>query len=220
MPDWPKYVREHLGSLRLDRAEAEDVAGKLAGHLEECFEELRVKGVGAEEAFRQTCALAGDWQELRRRIVSSKQEGSMHDRMKQIWIPSLATLVSSWGALALLIWAEVITHRGVSRGVILYLPWLLLSPVIGVAGAFLSRRAGGTGWRVYLAGTFPALAAAIVFLLVLPLAFASGIDPKAVPGFTFAALTPVVAGSVILPGIALWVGVELYGRLRSQRQNR
>ena len=133
----------------------------------------------------------------------------MHGRVRQIWIPSLVTLVSSWGVLALLIWATVITHRDEPRGVILYVPWLLLLPVIGEAGAHLSRRAGGAGWRVYLAGTFPALAAAIVFLIVLPFAFASGIDPSAVPGFTFAALASMVSTSVILPGILLCLGVAL-----------
>lgn len=220
MPDWRAYVWEHLGPLGEVQAEREQIANELAAHLEECYEELRAKGVGAEEAFLRTRTQAGDWEELGHRIVSAKQEGSMHDRVRQIWVPSLAALGSSWGALALLIWAEVISHPGKLHGVMLYEPWLLLLPAIGAVGGYLCRRAGGTGWRVYLAGMFPALAGAIVFLLVLPFAFAWGIDPKAVPGFTFAALAPMVANSVILPGIALWVGVELQNRFRLRRQNR
>jgi hypothetical protein len=201
MPDWRAYVRDRLGSLRCAQAEKEEIATELAGHLEERYAVLRTEGMSEEEAFARTCALAGNWEELRQGIVLARQEGNVHKRVRQIWIPGLVTLVSSWGVLALLIWATVITHRGEP------LPWLLLLPVIGAAGAYLSRRAGGAGWRVYLAGTFPALAAAIVFLIVLPFAFASGIDPSAVPGFTFAALASTVATSVILPGILLCLGV-------------
>jgi cytochrome bd-type quinol oxidase subunit 2 len=216
MADWCAYVRERLGSLRCAQAEKEEIAAELAGHLEERYAVLRTEGMSEEEAFARTCALAGNWEELRQGIVLARQEGNMHRRVRQIWVPSLVTLVSSWGVLALLIWATVITNRDEPRGVILYVPWLLLLPVIGAAGAHLSRRAGGAGWRVYLAGIFPALAAAIVFMVVLPFAFASGIDPKAVPGFTLAALAPAVGVSVILPGILLCTGVALQS-LRKMR---
>jgi hypothetical protein len=215
MPDWRTYVKDHLSSLRLSRAETEDVTVELAEHLEEFYEALLAKGLSDEEAFSRTCVQAGNWKKLQRGVISAKEEGAMIDRVMQIWLPSLATLVSSWGVLALFIWTEVITHRE-PRGVVLFMPWLLLLPAIGAAGGYLCRRAGGTGWRVYLAGTFPALAGAIVFLVVLPFAFAWGIDAKAVPGFTFTAVAPAVANSVILPGLALYAGVVLQG-LRKEK---
>ena len=220
MPDWRFYVRDHLGSLCLPQTAEEEVVGELAGHLEELYAALRAEGVPEEKAVSQTCARAGNWEELRRGIVLARQEESMQDRVRQIWVPSLVTLVSSWGALALLIWAAVTTHPSDPRGVILYLPWLLLLPVIGAVGGYLSRRARGTGWRVYLAGTFPALAAAIVFLLTIPSAFAFGINPKAVPGFRFAEVAAAAINWVILPGIALCMGVALQGLRKMQGANR
>jgi hypothetical protein len=165
-----------------------------------------------EDAFLQTCARAGNWKELRRELFLAKREGTMDERVKQIWIPSLVTLLSAWVALALLIWAgtqPVILHPGRARSVISYIPWLLGLPLIGAAGGYLSRRAHGTGWRAYLAGTFPALAIAAIFLLTFPFAFVT--DPQVVPEFKLSALAAMTLSWVILPGIALCIGVALQG---------
>jgi hypothetical protein len=122
------------------------------------------------------------------------------------------------GCLALLIWAgtqPVISHPGESRSVILYIPWLLGLPVIGAAGGYLSRRAHGTGWRAYLAGTFPALAIAVIFFVTFP--FALVIDPQVVPEFKLSALATMTLSWVILPGIALCMGVALQGLRKTHR---
>jgi len=102
MPDWHAHVRDHLGSLCRAQAEEEEVTDELAGHLEECYVALRANGIPEEEAFAQTCARAGKWEELRRGIVSAKQEGTMSVRVRQIWVPGLVTLLSSYIVLALL----------------------------------------------------------------------------------------------------------------------
>ena len=212
MPDWRAYVRDHLGTVCGARAEDGEVIRELAGHLEECYEALRVKGIPEEGAVLQTCAEAGNWGELRRGIVSAKAEGMMHDRVKQIWLPSLITLLSSWVVLALLLWAgtrPVISHPGEPRSLILYVPWLLLLPLIGAAGGYLSRRAQGVGWRVYVAGLFPALAMGAVLLVTFPFAFV--INPQVVPGFKIISLAAVTVSWVVLPGIALCAGVALQG---------
>ena len=219
MRDWHAYVKEHLGSLRLHRNEAEDIAEELAGHLEEHYAGLLKDGLPEEKAFAKACAQAGNWLELRRGIISAKREGTMRDRVSQIWVPGLVTLVSSWGMLAILIWADVrpVTwHAGEPRGVILYLPWLLVLPLIGAAGGYMSRRALGARWRVYLAGTFPVVAIGTIFLLLFPFAFI--VDPQVVPFFKFASLLANIVSWVILPGTALCIGVVLQGPRKNRAE--
>lgn len=87
MRDWRAYVQERLGSLRQGQMDQVQIANELAGHLEEHYEALWANGLGEDEAFAQTCARAGDWEELRRGIASATQEGTMQDRIRQIWIP-------------------------------------------------------------------------------------------------------------------------------------
>lgn len=55
------------------------------------------------------------------------------------------TLLISWNILALFIWAgtqPVTWHSGEPRGLILYVPWLLVLPLIGAIGAFIAASAG------------------------------------------------------------------------------
>jgi hypothetical protein len=212
MRDWRAYVRERLGPLQLERSVAEDVAAELAAHLEECYSALRAQGLPDEKAYAWTCVRAGNWEELQSEVIAAKREGMMNERVKQIWVPGLVTLLTSWVLLAVLIWAGVqpiISHLGEPRGVIVYLPWLIVLPLIGAAGSYLSRRAQAKGWRLYLAGTFPALAVLAVFVLVLP--FRLIIDPFVVHDFELKALLTATLSWVILPGLALFLGVALAG---------
>jgi hypothetical protein len=212
MTDWSAYIREHLHSAPGELAGSSEVVGELAGHLEECYAALLARGVSEEEAFSRTCAQTGNWEELCRGIVSAKEEGMMHDRVRQIWVPSLVTLLSAWGILALLIWSgtrPVVSHPGDPRGLILYVPWLFLLPFVGAAGGYLSRRAQGGGRRAYVAGLFPALAMGAVLMLVSPFAFV--INSQVVPAFKIASLAAMTLSWVILPGVALSAGVALQG---------
>jgi hypothetical protein len=220
MHDWHAYARDHLGPLCLSPADEEQVALELAGHLEEFYAVLRAKGMPDEEAFSEACALAGNWDELRKGIVAAVQEESMHDRIKQIWVPALVTVFSSYLALALLQWAgtrSLLSHSGEPRGVVFYLPWLLLLPLVGAVGGYLSRRAQGEGWRVYLAASFPALVLGGLFLILFSLVFAhnpQGLHTKAT------ALVTMIVGWVVLPGIALCTGVALQGLRKRQSEGR
>jgi len=221
MPDWRAHVRDHLGSLRHVRAEEEEVVCELAGHLEECYAALRAKGMPEEEAFSETCARAGNWEELRSGIVSAIEEGTMNDRVKQIWVPGLVTLLSSYVVLTLFQRIGVrpmVLHPGEPRGVVLYLPWLFLLPLIGAVGAYLSRRALADGWRVYLAASLPALALGAFFLLLFPLAFA--LDRQVPLHIKGTALVAMMVGWVALPGIALCLGVALQGLSKRRTASR
>ena len=217
MRDWHAFVQERLGSLHGVQREREQITSELAGHLEEYYEVLRSKGLAEEAALARTCAQAGDWEILRRGIVLAKEEGIMQERVWQIWIPSLVTLVSSTVVLSGLIGTgtrPIIWHPEEPRGVILYIPWLLLLPLIGAVGGYLSRRAQGSGWRVYVAGLFPALAMGLVLVLIFPFVFV--INPQVAPQFKFTSLMAMVVSWVVLPGIALCIGVALQGLRKSQ----
>jgi hypothetical protein len=220
MHDWHAYARHHLGSICLSPANEEQVALELAGHLEEFYAVLRAKGMSDEEAFSETCARAGNWEELRSGIVGAMNEETMHDRIKQIWIPAAVTFFASYIVLALFEWVRIrflISYPGEPRGVAFYLPWLLLLPLIGASGAYLSRRAQGDGWRVYLAASFPVLVLGALFLTIFLVVFAmnpQGLHTKAT------ALVTVMVGWVLLPGIALCTGVALQGLRKRQSAGR
>jgi hypothetical protein len=219
MPDWHAYVRDHLGPLRLPPGEEQHVAVELGEHLEEFYADLRAQGVGDEEAFARTCARAGDWEELRKGILRATQEEPMHDRIRQIWLPAVVTFISSYVVLALLERAGIhppFEHPGQGRGVVFYLPWLLLLPFIGATSAYLSRRARGDGWRVYLGASFPVLVLGALFLLLFSIVAAlnpHGLYTKAT------AFGGIMLGWVVLPGCALCAGAALQG-LRSRQPTR
>ena len=218
MRDWRAYVRKHLELSRLEQADAEEVVDELAGHLEEYYEELRAQGLTEQEGYEWTCEQAGSWDQLQREVISARKEGAMNDRVKQMWIPSLLTLFTAWTILAVLIWVGIrplIWHEGSPWSAVLYVPWLMLLPFVGAAGAYLSRRAQWTGWRVYLAGAFPALAMGCVILMILPFSFI--VDPLVVPGLRLASVAAGAVNWVVLPGIALCLGVALEGITRKPR---
>jgi hypothetical protein len=207
MPDWRSYVRESLGALPASGEEREEIVGELAGHLEECYEEFRAGGMNEEQALRETCAQTGAWEELRRGIHSARQEGSMSERVKQIWLPGLATLLSSYVVLALLQWAGMqlfFFRPALGRIVFFYTPWLIVLLFIGAAGGFLSRRAKGSGWRVYLATSLPALLMAGLFAIGFPMSFV--IDPNISMELKLTTLVTLTVSWVILPGCALSAG--------------
>jgi hypothetical protein len=210
MPDWLAYVNHRLGRLPLSEAEALQVREELAEHLEDTHLSLRAQGVPESEAVRLTCDQVSSWQELRRDILSAKSEAFMQNRVSQLWIPGLVTLFSAYVLLALMQFAglrAMTSHPGEPRGIVLYLPWMLSLPLIGAIGAYLSRRAQATGWRVYFAVSFPALVLGAFFLLLFPLAFL--LDPQVSLSIKATALAAAIVNWVVLPGIALCLGVAL-----------
>ena len=218
MPDWLAYVNGRLGRLSLPEVESAQVREELAAHLEDTYLSLRAQGVSESDAVRLACDQVPSWLELRRDILSAKLEAFMQNRVSQIWIPGLVTLFSAYVLLALMQFAGLrvmISHPGEPRGIVLYLPWMLSLPLIGAIGAYLSRRAQATGWRVYFAASLPALALGVFFLLLFPLAFL--IDPQVYLSIKETALAAAIVNWVILPGFALCLGVALQS-LRKVRE--
>ena len=163
-----------------------------------------------QEAYRNTRAQAGNWEELRRGIVSARQEGTVSDRVKQIWLPGLVTFLFSYIVLALLQWAgmrPLLHHWARSGSVLFCTPWLLTLLPIGAAGAFLSRRAQGSGWRVYVSASLPALLLALLFAVMFPLSFLSA--AKVDTELKLTGLASLMFSWVLVPGLALSPGAGL-----------
>lgn len=217
MRDWREYVRGHLVDLSLSTREASETVEELASHLEESYAALIASGMSEDEAFEHASSQVRDWVGLCREILSAKQEGKMNERTRQFWLPSLVTLITAFAVLAVIIRAgllPMVSRAGESRRVIFCIPWLLVLPLIGAGGGYLSRRAGGTGLRMYFAGAFPSLAIAATFLMFFPFAFV--IDPGVIPYFKFSSLAAETISWVVLPGMALSIGVALQGLLKTQ----
>lgn len=207
MRDWRRYVRDRLPEL------GDRVVQELAGHLDDVYSDLRSSGLSEPAACEEASKQVGDWLELRRGIQATRQEVVMQERVKQFWLPSLVTLVLGWGILTVVIWAGVrplMTRPGQPEGLYVYWPWLVALPFVGALGAYLSRQAEMKGWKVYVAGTFPALAIAIVFLLILPWGFV--VDSQVAPALKLTGFAAGIVSWVLLPGIALCLGIAAQGR--------
>jgi hypothetical protein len=104
MPDWKKLVRQRLSGLALDSTEKEEVHSELAAHLEESYDTFRSAGLAEHEAVQRTLAQSGDWKGLQREIDSTRSGKDMTNRVKQLWLPSLVTLIVSMILLPALEW--------------------------------------------------------------------------------------------------------------------
>lgn len=217
MPDWLACVNGKLGRLPLPEAESSQVREELAAHLEDTYLSLLARGVSESDAERLVCGQVPSWQELHRDILAAKSEGFMQNRVTQLWIPGLVTLFSAYALLAVMQFAGLrgMVHPGEPRGIVLYPAWMLSLPLIGAVGAYLSRRARATGWRVYFAASLPALALGVFFLLVFPWSFV--VDPQVPLRIKGIGLAAMMLNWVILPGFALSLGAALQS-LRKMRE--
>ena len=130
----------------------------------------------------------------------------MKHRLQQLWIPGFVALILSMLILATLLEQGIQPHR--SSGILLYTPWLWSLPCLGALGAYLSRRAGGSGSSMLLASVFPVLALTLAFLLMFPIGWiAQRIINKDVDfGFVAAGILSDGIGWILVPGAALLAG--------------
>jgi hypothetical protein len=179
MRNWEAIVERQLNGLALEPAESAEVIAELAAHLAETCEEWRRQGMTEEEAVRRTLSQVEDWQKLSRLIQSARtKEITVTNRVKQLWLPSLVTLVLSMGLLALIQifgpkpwlfgWNGRSRWPFVAPALMVYVPWLLSLPLIGAIGAYLSNRAGGSRRAVLSSVVFPVLPYLAFFVLALP----------------------------------------------------
>jgi hypothetical protein len=219
MPDWRTYVRERFSPEKWAAAEREEIVSELATHLEELYTAMRSQGMTEADAMRETKTNVGNWEELRRGILTAKKEHSMNDRVRQLWVPALVTLTLANVALALLLRVHLplsFVPVGSYASLCLYVPWLLMLPFIGGVGSSLARRGEGRGWKVYFAATFPAVVLGGLFLLIL--GFVSIFDRNTARHIQLSGFLLGVTGWVVLPTIALLVGAALESLLNSARR--
>lgn len=209
MPDWQELVRQRLSNLTLGSPEREEVQAELASHLEELYEAFRKEGLAEREAIQRTFERSGNWKDLQQRICSARGgKDTMTNRVKQLWLPGLLTF-----ALAMVL-LELAQKFGPSPLVLdldkgtpvlmLYVSWLLILPLAGALGAYLSKRAGGSARMVLVSSIFPVLPFAVVFMIAIPVGLVT--SHALAHHIVTAAFFTMTIGWVLVPGIALFAG--------------
>jgi hypothetical protein len=202
MPDWVALVRERLQLLNLPAREAEEVTSELAAHLEDFYEEQIKSGIDEAEARQQAMNEIARDHKLAKGIERSKlKEEIMNARTKQFWLPGLVNLTAAMILLAPLITLSMQPRfLGRSPVQMVLIPWLVLLPLCGAAGAWLSRRAGGDLRARLIAGLFPILAFLVPGSALVATRLVTFAQPEWLYGFVALAVT------VIFPGMALLIG--------------
>lgn len=207
MPEWGDIVKARLGSLGLGAPCEEEIAAELAGHLEDVYEVSCRVGRSGDSALRRTLAEVPDWTAFSKQVRSAKLEADhFRTRLHTLWFPGVAT-----GTLAGLVLAAlqrtgfepVIVMNNMESPLLVYGPWLLVLPLIGGMGAYISRRFGG-GWttRILVALSPVLLMAAMMHLSLFLWLF---IDRAEVTR-SLHIWASMVLNWVFLPGIALLLG--------------
>ena len=138
----------------------------------------------------------------------------MSNRVTQLWVPSLLTLLLSMGLLMLIQifgpkpWI-VARHGGsawllVAPVAVVYLPWLLSLPLIGALGAYLSARAGGSRRAVISSVVFPVIPYLAFFLIGVPVSVI--LNDHLAHNIMFLAFFVGLFTWVLAPGAALLAG--------------
>ncbi len=218
MPDWRQFVRERLGRPGLDPASEAEIFAELAHHLEDLHEDFCQHGVSAEEAAQAALGEVADWSKLGQHIRQAKcGEGAMNERGKHLWVPGLVTLAVSMSILMIGVRAGLrpqVIWIDPRIPLLLYIPWLLVLPVIGALGAYWSRYAGGGLRARMVAGLFPVAALLALFLLVLPVGLV--VDRHVPLALMLKSVAINLVGWVAIPGIALLAGALPFLRGRAE----
>ena len=136
----------------------------------------------------------------------------MTNRVKQLWLPSLVTMLLTMGVLALIqifgpnpwMVARKNAWSLIAPVAVIYLPWLLSLPLVGALGAFLSFRSGGSQRAVFSSIVFPVLPYLVFFLLALPVM--AIFNERLAHNIMFGALFVGLFAWVLAPGAALLAG--------------
>lgn len=205
MRDWKAVVREHLRTLRLEPEQREEVIAELAAHLEDIHAECRGQGMSDSMAF-QVCTRQIAQAEKIARTIEHTKEGLMNYRTKTLWLPGLVTLAAASILLAILqqvssFQPKIFWVQGEALGV--DLRWLMLLPICGATGAYLSRRAGAKRLTCLVAGIFPAIIMVGSFCLFFPVGL---IQRNSFVDHHLLYLGLSMLDWTVLPGSALFVG--------------
>jgi len=126
----------------------------------------------------------------------------LNHRTRTVWLPGLASLGASMAVLMASTRAGLhpfFLARGLANQVV-YLPWLLLLPACGAAGAYLSGRGGGERPARAAAGLFPAITLLVLGSFLTLARVVVFVEPR-----WFQTSLAVTLG-VLVPGVALLLG--------------
>lgn len=216
MPDWLKLVREQLSDLAIDPTEREEVHAELAAHLEDSYELLLKSGYPEPEAAQRTLAEVPNWRKLGKRIQRARpKEHDMTDRVKQLWLPSLFTMLFSMGLLMLIELfgpsPQLAARKGgwalIAPAAVIYIPWLMSLPLIGALGAYLAKRAGASQRAMFSSVLFPVLPYLVFFLIGVPLIVV--LNDHLAQNTMFNVFFIGFFAWVLAPGVALFAGALL-----------
>lgn len=73
MPDWKKYVRDHLPSLGLSAGREAEIIEELAQQLEDHYEAVRTSGSSEDEAWERAIRQVPDWEALSENLREAQQ---------------------------------------------------------------------------------------------------------------------------------------------------
>ena len=208
MRDWSAIVSEKLAGLGFPPAQHQETVRELAAHLEDQYEEGRAHGLSESQACELAFNEVDDWRRLSREIHRAKrQEETMKNRTMQLWLPGLATGFAAMSTLSIL------SHAGLSPRIIfvdstttLQLPiqWLLMLPIFGALGAYLSRRAEGKPMTRIAAALFPCM---VLLAMMFFGAIVSVFVDRNAHMYTLPFLFGLVTFNwVVLPGTLLFLG--------------
>ena len=204
MPDWEQIVARHLGRLKLAPEERREVIAEVAAHLEDCYRALCDAGSPDPEGY--ALAQVPDWKALGRKIQKSKEDPMNFPR--KVLFPGLMALLLAQAAMStahhLLVPLRGTPTAWQFKWAIpaYYVPWLVLLPLAGALGAWLSRRAGGRPGQRLTAALFPAFYAPVALLLVA-IRGAFFVPQEAVGPFN---LLEFLLAWVVLPALACTLG--------------
>lgn len=209
MPDWQELVCRHRFDVPLGTVEKGEIHAELTAHLEDAYELMLRDGINDAEAAKRTLCLADDWQDLQRKITLVRSgKDTITNRVTQLWLPGLATFVLSGGILALMqilrLKPWIMAKNGDLTIAVVYVWWLILLPLVGALGAYLSWRAGGSWRAILLSIVFPVLPFLASILVVLPVSLI--FDKFIAHNIAPMSLILALFGWVLAPAVALLAG--------------
>jgi hypothetical protein len=221
VPDWKAIVAQKLKQFDLELSTDDEVAAELSAHLEDRYEQLLAQGMADTDVYQAVLEETQDWQGLACSIKRTKRmEDVMNRRTKILWLPGLVTFTTASILLmalqrlvdlhpALLLSLERITglHPTLwwkDQVDAIYVCWWVLLPLCGAAGAFLSRRSGGSRLACVAASLFPSIVMFLVFCFVLPVNIIIGKNSFVMQHPLYFVLAMV--NWIMVPGFALILG--------------
>ncbi|MFZ0213330.1 MAG: hypothetical protein WBE20_02635 [Candidatus Acidiferrales bacterium] len=235
MRDWRNEVEQVLAAGKFSAAEREEISLELAGYLDDLYHAARNRGLDEAAAIKYAFAELHEDARLGQHLRRAREENTMNDRTKRLWLPGLTILLSSVVLLETFqaigfsgfFFRIMMQHSGpapnglmrlvVNRdaGLLTYFVWLLGLQFLGAAGASWSRRAGSGRALQIATGLFPLL---LFFAVALAEQAAAHVGTLSTMGelnslapgrafFLFPSGAGLFLSWVVIPGVALLLGI-------------